>query len=434
MSSWNNSQGQTPGLQNSALSQFLASLSTSSTASTEPGSQLYTSGLLSSTTGLQSGAVANHGLMPLGSDLYQQVRTEYQATSAPSLSTTAYTTTNALQSSLPQYGQPPQSQPQQQSVAAILSALSGLLKAQQSANASASSLSYQQPASSDFGIANGHIGYPSTLTQTPSLVDVLGVRVDTSQHLRPYGASSQPLTQASEQQQASIQSSQTYTGLGEPVPANGNKMYTAPAVSYYVPEQSPKVANINDQEKNSIPLASDDLLHRNYDSYFSNDVEPAPQSQDQEQKASVAIVETVAPSKGKMTPGVLIHLARLSEEGSIFNLLKELQDAQNAKEDELLEKRNAIVKQYESEKLAREIMAGSTPEKEREAKRQLELEIKRYDMSILEEMEVTRRQQQRALETAGVPLFKITDDLEDIIAQQKLLSLLESMAPTTTGD
>ncbi|TPX68564.1 hypothetical protein SpCBS45565_g03080 [Spizellomyces sp. 'palustris'] len=433
MSSWNNSQGQPPGQQNSALSQFLASLSTSSIASTQPGSHLYTSGLLSSTTGSQSAAVANHGLMPFGNDLYQQVRTEYQAAPTPSLSTTSYTAANALQSSLPQYGQPPQSQPQQQSVAAILSALSGLLKAQQSANASASSLSYQQPASSDFG-ANGHTGYPSTSSQTPSLVDVLGVRVDASQHLRPYDASRQPMIQASEPQQASIQSSQTYTGLGEPVLANSNKMYTTPAVSYYVPEQGPKIANINDQEKTSLPLAPDDLLHRNYDSYFSNDVEPAPQSQDQGPKLSAAAVETVVPSKGKMTPGVLIHLARLSEEGSIFNLLKELQDAQSAKEDELLEKRNAIVKQYESEKLAREIMAGSTPEKEREAKKELELEIKRHDISILEEMEITRRRQQRALETAGVPLFKITDNLEDIIAQQRLLSLLESMAPTTTGD
>ncbi|KAI8827263.1 uncharacterized protein EV422DRAFT_502942 [Fimicolochytrium jonesii] len=132
---------------------------------------------------------------------------------------------------------------------------------------------------------------------------------------------------------------------------------------------------------------------------------------------------------GKPSPAVLHALAELSEDGKIFQLIKELQKSQTEKETQLLSKRLALTKKADNDLLAMDILGNIPAHEKRQRAQRLEEELVVFDRMIIREMDVLRRGQQGVLEEAGVPMYYVTEDPVQIGQQQKLLELLLNMAP-----
>ncbi|EIE79367.1 hypothetical protein RO3G_04072 [Rhizopus delemar RA 99-880] len=131
-----------------------------------------------------------------------------------------------------------------------------------------------------------------------------------------------------------------------------------------------------------------------------------------------------------ITPEVLVHLANMTKETNLLQVIREHKERQNQIEKELFEHRESIKKRYEEQKkslLAKELIGIKDPKRMKYIEAECEKELHKMDLHVLKEMDKRAKQLQRDLMKLKVPLFKETNEPKEIKLQQKILFIIQDM-------
>ena len=148
----------------------------------------------------------------------------------------------------------------------------------------------------------------------------------------------------------------------------------------------------------------------------------------------------------RLSDGVMRELASALTDGTVFEIVRELEDIQQLKERRLhqrrkqilqahQQKRNELVLQQKKERAAcprarLESLARKQQEQRHALDDRLQRELQETDQSIVKEIDVILKEQQTTLCQAAVPFFRIVSDVDDtqqseIEFQIQLLSLIQ---------
>lgn len=140
--------------------------------------------------------------------------------------------------------------------------------------------------------------------------------------------------------------------------------------------------------------------------------------------------------RARLSDGVIRELASALTDGTVFEIIRELEDIQQLKERRLhqrrkqvlqahQQKRNELVAQQKKERTtcprARlQSLARKQQEQRRSLDDRLQREIQETDQSIVKEVDVILKEQQTTLCQAAVPFFRIVSDANDHTQQSEI--------------
>ncbi|KAI8388412.1 uncharacterized protein BYT42DRAFT_611462 [Radiomyces spectabilis] len=131
-----------------------------------------------------------------------------------------------------------------------------------------------------------------------------------------------------------------------------------------------------------------------------------------------------------VTPELLMALGRMTQETKLIQVLRDCKRRQDAKERDLFNRREEILKKHQKHRdaiFAKELIGAVTPNEIQRFEDGVNEELKHMDIHILQELDKEARRQQQALEMLKVPCFKVTSDASDLKMQSKVLSILQDM-------
>ncbi|KAF1803280.1 hypothetical protein V8B55DRAFT_1504096 [Mucor lusitanicus] len=132
-----------------------------------------------------------------------------------------------------------------------------------------------------------------------------------------------------------------------------------------------------------------------------------------------------------LTPEVLIAIANMAKETELKSVMKKCKQRQDEKERELFAHRESIKSRYKKQKenlLAKELIGVKVdPNETRSIDRELDRELRSMDLQILKEMDKEVRYLQQEFVRLKVPLFKVSNDPNDLKLQQKVLFILQDI-------
>ncbi|GAA5804421.1 hypothetical protein EDC94DRAFT_568113 [Helicostylum pulchrum] len=133
-----------------------------------------------------------------------------------------------------------------------------------------------------------------------------------------------------------------------------------------------------------------------------------------------------------ITPQVLVTIGKLVQETDLIQVLKKCKERQDSKEKELFMHRESIKERYSKQKesiLAKELIGvkNNNPNELKMVEQELNQELHRMDLQILKDMDKEVTYLQQEFVKLKVPLFKVTNDVNDIKLQQKVLFMLQDM-------
>ncbi|KAI9027409.1 hypothetical protein CLU79DRAFT_739092 [Phycomyces nitens] len=118
------------------------------------------------------------------------------------------------------------------------------------------------------------------------------------------------------------------------------------------------------------------------------------------------------------------------KETDILDVLREMKDRQDKKEQEMFEHRQKIEERQKKERnglFARELIGACQPEELEALEEKIKSELEQVDRHVLRSMDRERARQQTILEKRKVPFFRVTDKPSEMKMQQKMLSILLDM-------
>ncbi|KAJ3192631.1 hypothetical protein HK101_006211 [Irineochytrium annulatum] len=121
----------------------------------------------------------------------------------------------------------------------------------------------------------------------------------------------------------------------------------------------------------------------------------------------------------------MLQLARMAEQKDILELLKDLSSKQSVKENMLLLKRKLLLD--EQSKSRDKLLAEVDARQSQQVEASLDEELRKFDMTMWNEMKIMWKQQQIALQQANVPLIRVTDDQTEWVLQKKVVDILWEM-------
>ena len=146
----------------------------------------------------------------------------------------------------------------------------------------------------------------------------------------------------------------------------------------------------------------------------------------------------------KLTKSDLKELSQALLDGTVFEIVKELEDIQQLSERDLLNKRIKVVSSQKTQKMAQAKqhaaeMADCKPHtvplvKTRHQKEKTDLdsklkeELKSTDQTIILELDQLVTDQQSTMHQAAVPLFMVTNNPADIQLQMHLLKFIQKLS------
>ncbi|GAA5817589.1 hypothetical protein MFLAVUS_011137 [Mucor flavus] len=133
-----------------------------------------------------------------------------------------------------------------------------------------------------------------------------------------------------------------------------------------------------------------------------------------------------------ITPQVLVNIGKLVQETDLIQVLKKCKERQDSKEKELFMHRESIKERYSKQKesiLAKELIGvkSNNPNELKMTEQELNQELHRMDLQILKDMDKEVTYLQQEFVKLKVPLFKVTNDVNEIKLQQKVLFMLQDM-------
>ncbi|KAI7901689.1 uncharacterized protein BX663DRAFT_531751 [Cokeromyces recurvatus] len=132
-----------------------------------------------------------------------------------------------------------------------------------------------------------------------------------------------------------------------------------------------------------------------------------------------------------ITPEVLAAISNLVKETNLIQVLKKCKERQDKKERELFKHRESIKERYKKQRenfLAKELIGvNCDPNVLQALDREMKHELHRLDLQILKDMDGEVRYLQQEFVKLNVPLFKISNNPNDIKIQQKVLYILQDM-------
>ncbi|KAI9205956.1 uncharacterized protein BJ171DRAFT_55575 [Polychytrium aggregatum] len=154
-------------------------------------------------------------------------------------------------------------------------------------------------------------------------------------------------------------------------------------------------------------------------------VSAQPQSQPQPPEES--------PARGeRITPAVVIKVARMCEDAAFVDSIKRLKDEQLQLERDLLRQRKALIAKHEDKEWASEIIGTATSASTHEIRQRLEKELRIFDRLMMGQLEQIQQIQQSAIAKLGVPLFWETSDPVEMLTQKKILGYILDMTDDET--
>ncbi|KAJ3054514.1 hypothetical protein HK097_001637 [Rhizophlyctis rosea] len=118
------------------------------------------------------------------------------------------------------------------------------------------------------------------------------------------------------------------------------------------------------------------------------------------------------------------RLRELAADSTVVAMVKELEQAQDHRTDELINERKLIEVRHsrQRDEIEDSILRGELSDEDAKKERtKLDRELKDHSMHILSEMDALRRKQQAALQIVGMPFFKVTEDLRTMETQKRAL-------------
>ena len=155
----------------------------------------------------------------------------------------------------------------------------------------------------------------------------------------------------------------------------------------------------------------------------------------------------------RITKEVCKELAMSLLDGTVFEIVKELEDIQQLSERALLNKRMKVVSGHKTQKVAlskkhkHEVAActhkphnlplvqGDYEKEKAELDTKLREELRLTDQKVILELDQLVTDQQSTMQQAAVPLFTVTNNAAEIQVQMSVLSFIQKLAqlPTANG-
>lgn len=149
--------------------------------------------------------------------------------------------------------------------------------------------------------------------------------------------------------------------------------------------------------------------------------------------------------KKKFTYDVLSGIATCLLDGTVFEIVKGLEDIQQLSERNLLNKRMKIVNSQKAQRMELSkkqrdllqsceqrphnlpLVEASNAQEKKTVEERLEAEISQVDQKIVLELDQLVSDQQATLQRAGVPLFSITNNPDDVRLQMYILDFIQRL-------
>ncbi|KAL9969354.1 hypothetical protein ACROYT_G021558 [Oculina patagonica] len=149
--------------------------------------------------------------------------------------------------------------------------------------------------------------------------------------------------------------------------------------------------------------------------------------------------------KKKFTYDVLSGIATCLLDGTVFEIVKGLEDIQQLSERNLLNKRMKIVNSQKAQRMEMSkkqkdalqkceqrphnlpIVEASNAQEKKALEEKLEAEVIKVDQKVVLELDQLVSDQQATLQKAGVPLFSITNNPDDIRLQMYILDFIQRL-------
>lgn len=149
--------------------------------------------------------------------------------------------------------------------------------------------------------------------------------------------------------------------------------------------------------------------------------------------------------KKKFTYDVLSGIATCLLDGTVFEIVKGLEDIQQLSERNLLNKRMKIVNSQKAQRMELSkkqrdmlqsceqrphnlpLVEASNAQEKKAVEERLEAEISQVDQKIVLELDQLVSDQQATLQRAGVPLFSITNNPDDVRLQMYILDFIQRL-------
>ncbi|CEP14124.1 hypothetical protein [Parasitella parasitica] len=132
-----------------------------------------------------------------------------------------------------------------------------------------------------------------------------------------------------------------------------------------------------------------------------------------------------------LTPEVLIAIANMAKTTELISVMKKCKQRQDKKEQELYSHRESIKRRYKKQKenlMAKELIGVKIGADEiKSIDRELDRELHAMDLQVLKEMDKEVKHLQQEFVQLNVPLFKVSNDPNDIKLQQKVLHILQDI-------
>lgn len=149
--------------------------------------------------------------------------------------------------------------------------------------------------------------------------------------------------------------------------------------------------------------------------------------------------------KKKFTYDVLSGIATCLLDGTVFEIVKGLEDIQQLSERNLLNKRMKLVNSQKAQRMELSkkqrdaiqsceqrphnlpLVEASNAQEKKDLEEKLEKEISHVDQKLVLELDQLVSDQQATLQRAGVPLFSITNNPDDIRVQMYILDFIQRL-------
>jgi len=149
--------------------------------------------------------------------------------------------------------------------------------------------------------------------------------------------------------------------------------------------------------------------------------------------------------KKKFTYDVLSGIATCLLDGTVFEIVKGLEDIQQLSERNLLNKRMKIVNSQKAQRMQLSkkqrdalqsceqrphnlpLVEASNAQEKKVLEEKLEAEVTQVDQKLVLELDQLVSDQQATLQRAGVPLFSITNNPDDVRIQMYILDFIQRL-------
>ncbi|XP_065889772.1 F-box only protein 32-like [Dysidea avara] len=137
-----------------------------------------------------------------------------------------------------------------------------------------------------------------------------------------------------------------------------------------------------------------------------------------------------------LTDSLLTELAAALEDGTVFEIVRELESIQQLSERSVLNQRMKVVSSHKLQKAEltrrqqqQEGTSSSHVEEQKILEKRLAEELRRADQQIIGQLDQLVTEQQSTLSQAAVPCFTVTTDPDKIKLQMSVLSLISQLVP-----